>query len=203
MTAPSAWPAGISEAARGHDGRAGEPAPPALAPPAQALPAQALQEQEAAHVVIGDMAGLLRDNRGSVIADGCILGGVTIGLALETGLAARLPGPGLTGLIDLGLLCGTLVCWLAAVSVLVWAGRPVLNRVSELRWVTGAPLDPRAGWVTLPPAGADPAEWTWNRAYLLVGAARLARYRIQYADTWTYLAGGFFLAWTAVLILAR
>ncbi|HWG62684.1 MAG TPA: hypothetical protein VG253_13320, partial [Streptosporangiaceae bacterium] len=45
-------------------------------------------------------------------------------------------------------------------------------------------------WVTLPPVGADPAVWTWNRAYLLLGAARLARYRMQFADTWTYFTGG-------------
>jgi len=55
--------------------------------------------------------------------------------------------------------------------------------------------------VTLPPVNADPAEWTWNRAYLLLGAARLARYRLQLADTWTHLAGGHFLARTVIIIL--
>jgi hypothetical protein len=57
--------------------------------------------------------------------------------------------------------------------------------------------------VTLPPVRADPAEWTWNRAYLLLGAVRLARYRMRLADTGTYLAGGCFLAWTAIIILGR
>jgi hypothetical protein len=57
--------------------------------------------------------------------------------------------------------------------------------------------------VTLPPTGADPAEWTWSRAYLLLGAARRARYRMQFADTWTYFTAGCFLAWTAIGILGR
>jgi hypothetical protein len=30
---------------------------------------------------------------------------------------------------------------------------------------------------------------------------RLARYRLQLADTWTYLAGGHFLARTVIIIL--
>ena len=83
--------------------------------------------------------------------------------------------PSLLGVANVGLLGGVLACWLVAVFLLARAGRPVLNAVSELRWVTGAPLDPRAGWLTLPPVGAAPAEWTWNRAHLLLGAARLAR----------------------------
>ncbi len=130
-------------------------------------------------------------------------GEITIGFALEAGLSARAPRPSLAGVINLGLLAGIVVCWLAAVFLVARAGRPVLSTLSELRWVTGAPLDPRPGWVTLPPVGADPAEWTWNRAYLLLGAARLARYRMQFADTWTYFTGGCFLAWTMIIILGR
>ncbi|MGH3295872.1 MAG: hypothetical protein ACRDP7_29145, partial [Trebonia sp.] len=110
---------------------------------------------------------------------------------------------GVVGVINFGLLCGIVLCGLVAAFLLARASRPVLNALSELRWVTGAPLDPRPGWVTLPPVGADPGEWTWNRAYLLLGAARLARYRMQFADTWTYFTGGCFLAWTMLVILGR
>jgi hypothetical protein len=133
-----------------------------------------------------------------MITDGCLLGAITIGFAMEAGLSARALRPSLTGVISLGLLGAIVCCWLMAAFLLARASRPALNTVSELRWVTGAPLDPRPGWVTLPPVGADPAQWTWNRAYLLLGAARLARYRMQYADTWTYFTGGCFLAWTAL-----
>jgi hypothetical protein len=188
MTARPTWPTGKTEVATGNDDDDETPFLPDRAP---------------AHVVISDMADLLRDTRASMMKDGCLLGAITIGFALEAGLSARELRFSPAGVINLGLLAGIVVCWLAAVFLLAWAGRPVLSTLSELRWVTGAPLDPRPGWVTLPPVGADPAEWTWNRAYLLLGAARLARYRMQYADTWTYFTGGCFLAWTVIVMLGR
>lgn len=191
MTVPAAWPSGKSEVTPPGDGYAGRQAPPA----------QALPDQGPAGAVIGEMAGLLRDTRGGMMADGCMLSAITIGIALEAGFSARALRPSVTGVINLGLLCGMLACWLAAVFLLARAGRPVLKAVSELRWVTGAPLDPRAGWLTLPPPGANAAEWTWNRAYVLLAAARLARHRMQFADTWTYLTVGYFLVWTMVIVL--
>jgi hypothetical protein len=193
MTAPATWPSGKNEIRAPFDSdQAG----------GRASPEQA-SDQGQAHEVIAEMADLLRDNRGGLLTDACLLGAVAIGLALEAGVAAREPWPGLAGVINLCLLGGIASCWLVAAFLLARASRPVLNAVSELRWVTGAPLDPRPGWVTLPPVGADPAVWTWNRAYLLLGAARLARYRMQFADTWTYFAGGCFLAWTMLVILGR
>jgi hypothetical protein len=186
MIATAAWPSEKNEAAR-----AGGHGPPADEP----------DERESAHVVIAHMADLLRDTSGSAVVDACILSAVSIGVAVETGLSARVLRPGLAGAINVGGLCGLIACWLAAVVMLAWASRPVLNRVSQLRRVAGAPLDPRPEWVTLPPVGASPADWTWDRAYLLLGAARLARYRMQYADTWTYIAGGCFLVWSALVVI--
>jgi len=186
MIATATWPSEQNETA--HAGGHGPPAEPP-------------EDHEPAHVVIAAMADLLRDTGSSAIVDACILSTVSIGVAVETGLSAHVLRPGLAGVLNVGGLCGLLACWLAAVAVLAWASRPVLNRVSQLRWVTGAPLDPRPEWVTLPPVGASQADWTWDRAYLLLGAARLARYRMRYADTWTYLAGFCFLVWSALLIL--
>jgi hypothetical protein len=193
MTASATLPTRKNEAASPNDDYARR----------QAQAGQALPDHEPAHVVIGEMAELLRDMRGSMVTDGCLLGAITIGFALEAGLAARALRPDLAGITSLLLLGAIVSCWLVAVFSLLRASRPVLGTVSELRWVTGAPLDPRPNWVTLPPAGADPGEWTWSRAYLLLGSARLARYRMQFADTWTYFTGGCFLAWTAVVILGR
>jgi hypothetical protein len=190
MTASGTWPTRRNGAASTSDDYDRRQPPPERADP----------DHESAHLVISEMADLLRDTRGSLIANECVLGAIMIGIALEAGPAARAPRPDLAGVAALGVL---ICCWLAAAFLLARASRPVLRTVSELRWVTGAPLDPRPGWVTLPPVGADPAEWTWNRAYLLLGAARLARYRMQYADTWTYLTGGCFLAWTAIIVLGR
>lgn len=191
MTAPPTWPSRRNEATPPLDDYAGGQAPPL----------QVLPDHGTAQALIGEMADLLRDMRGSIIADGCILAAITIGFAMESGLSARALRLSLAGVLNLGLLCGLLACWLIAVFLLARTSRPVLNTVSELRWVTGAPLDPRAGWVTLPPVRANPADWTLNRAHLLLGAARLARYRMQFADTWTYITGGYFLAWTLILIL--
>jgi hypothetical protein len=193
MTTSATWPTRKNAVATAGDDYAGRPAPPG----------QELPEHELAHQIIGEMADLLRDIRGSMITDGCLLGAITIGFAMEAGLSARALRPSLTGVISLGLLGAIVCCWLMAAFLLARASRPALNTVSELRWVTGTPLDPRPGWVTLPPVGADPAQWTWNRAYLLLGAARLARYRMQYADTWTYFTGGCFLAWTVIALLGR
>jgi hypothetical protein len=189
MTASTTWPTPGNELA----GAADE------CPRGQAQPGQC--DHEPAHVVIGEMAGLLRDTRGRALADGCLLGAIAVGFALEAGLSARVRQPGLAGVVNLGLLCGIVCCWLVAVLLLARASRPALGALTGLRSATGAPVDPRPPWVTLPPAGADPARWSWDRAYLLLAAARSAGERMQLADTWTYFTGGCFLAWTAIIIL--
>jgi hypothetical protein len=162
---------------------------------------QGLPDQAPALAVISEMAGLLRDTRGNLLISAGMLSAITIGLALEAAFSARTLRPGVTGVFNGALLCGLLACWLRALILLATAGRPVVNALSELRWRTGAPVDPRPRWLTLPPLGANPEEWTWIRAHLLVGAARLARYRLQRADTWTYVTAAGFLAWTAVILL--
>jgi hypothetical protein len=190
-TARSSWP---SRRADGYydDDRA----VPDLAAPDQARP-----DQGPAHEVIGEMAGLLRDTRGSMILGGMVLGAITIGLALEAAFSARAVRPGVIGAVNVGLLCGLLVCWLRAVTLLALAGRPVLDALSEMRWKTGAPLDTRPRWLTVPPEGTSPDQWTWMRAHVLLGAARLARYRIQLADTWTYVTAAYFTVWTVIIFL--
>ena len=86
MTASAAWPTAKERGKPTSDDYTGGQAPPA----------QAVPDQEPAHVVISEMADLLRDTRGSMLTDGCLLGAITIGLALETGLSARVlrPEPG-------------------------------------------------------------------------------------------------------------
>ncbi len=167
----------------------------------QAAPNQLLSEQREAMGVISELAILLRDTRFYLSISAGTLAAITIGVALEaafSGWARRSAGP---DLLNFALLCGVLACWLRALILLVTSGRPVVSALSELRWRTGAPLDTRAPWLTLPPVGSNPEEWTWIRAHLLVGAARLTRYRLQRADTWTYVTAGAFLVWTAFLLL--
>jgi hypothetical protein len=167
----------------------------------QSSPDHTPADQEPAHAVIGEMARLLKATHIEMLMDGCVLAGIMIGIAVESMSWTRALHPSLAGVVDLGLMCGAAVTWLIAASVLVWAGRPVLHALSEHRWKTGAPLDPRARWLTLPPVGSSGEEWTWTRAHLLLGGARLAMYRIHLAGTWTIAAAVFFLVCTGALVL--
>jgi len=162
---------------------------------------RAQPDQGPAQEAIGEMAWLLRDTRSSMFLGGGVLSAITIAIGLEAAFSGRAIRPGVFGVVNAGLLSGLLLCWLTAVIMLALANRPVHDVLSEMRWKTGAPIDPRARWLTLPPAGSDPREWTWARAHLLLGAARLARRRTQVADTWTFIAAAYFLVWTVVILL--
>ena len=186
MTGRPSWP---YRPARGHHPRGGY------------LPDRAQPDQGPAQEAIGEMARLLRDTRSSMFLGGGVLSALTIAIGLEAAFSGRTARPGVTGAVNAGLLAGLLACWLTAVIMLAIANRPVHDTLSEMRWKLGAPVDPRAGWLTLPSAGAGPQEWTWARAHLLLGAARLARRRTQIADTWTHIAAAYFLLWTAVSLL--
>lgn len=152
------------------------------------------------HTVIGEMARLLRETRHNVLTGACVLAAITIGIALEARFAARALQPGTFRVINIGLLLGLVFCWLTAIALQAVVCRPTLNALSELRWKTGAPLDPRAAWLTLPPAGDHPEDWDWTRAHLLLAAARFALYRVQRADTWTYITASYFILWTVIVM---
>jgi hypothetical protein len=193
MTAQPTWPAGPAGRCNPQD----DPVPSQLR-----LDSEQLDEPHAsAYAIIGEMAGLLRETRGKMLASAGFLGALAIGIALEAGICARAPRHGLAGAVNIVLMCPLFFCWLVAVILVAMAGRPVLNALSEIRWLTRSPLDPRAPWLTLPPVGAHPDGWAWTRAHLLLGAARMARYRVQAADTWTCVAAACFLVWTAMMSL--
>jgi hypothetical protein len=158
-------------------------------------------DQGPAQEIIGEMAWLLRDTRSSMLLGGGVLSAITVAIGLEAAFSGRVVRPGLVGAVNVSLLTGLLLCWLTAVIMLALASRPVHNTLSEMRWKTGAPIDPRAAWLTLPATGTDPEEWTWTRAHLLLGAARLARRRAQIADTWTYVAAAYFGVWIVMSLL--
>jgi hypothetical protein len=193
MTAGQTWPSGPTDRSNPQDD---------FVQRQLTLGSEPLDEPQAsAYAVIGEMAGLLRETRGNLLASAGFLGALAIGIALEAGVSARALRPGLIGVINIALMCPLFCCWLVAVILVAMVSRPVLNALSEIRWATGAPLDPRAPWLTLPPVGAYPDGWGWTRAHLLLGAARMARYRVQAADTWTCVTAACFLLWTAIIIL--
>jgi hypothetical protein len=161
------------------------------------------QMRELAQEVIGDVAGMLNDIRPTMRLSGSILGGLTLGIALEAALAPSPLGHGAGSVAVVVLLICLIVSWLRAATLLVMAGRPVLGIVSDHHWEAGTALDPRAPWLTLPRIDATPQEWTWVRAHLLVGAARIRMTRTQSALTWIAITTGFFLFWTASVILTH
>lgn len=160
-----------------------------------------IPDRALAQELIGDLAELLNNTRPAMLLNGGLLGALTVGIAVEAGLSQHPVGSG-PGMLITGTLLGCVIaCWLIAVSRLVLAGRPVLGMVNDHRWKAGAPLDPRARWLHLPPIHATREEWIWVRAHLLVGAARIRMERVQRALAWTVATTGLFLAWTAMMFL--
>jgi hypothetical protein len=151
--------------------------------------------------VIEEMARLLRDTRGSMLLGGSVLGTLTTAIALEAALSPSVLRPGLAGLAYVSLLGCVILCWLRAAALLLLASRPVLDQLNEHRWRTGAPLDPRVRWLTMPSAEDSEAAWTWTRVNLMLGAARVRRERLHLADTWTFITVACFLAWTVAVLL--
>jgi len=151
--------------------------------------------------VIAEMAGLLRNTRGSMLLGGSVLSALTIGIALEAALSPSVARPGLAGVVGVSLLGCVILCWLRAAALLLLASRPVLDQLNEHRWLTGAPLDPRVSWLTMPTVEDSEAVWTWTRVNLMLGAARIRRERLHLADTWTLITVACFLAWTVAVLL--
>ena len=151
--------------------------------------------------VIAEMAWLLRDTRGNLLLDGSVLSAITIGIAVEASFSPSVLRPGVAGLACAGLLTALIGCWLRAAALLLLAGRPVLDQLNDQRWRTGAPVDLRVRWMTVPPAEENTDAWNWARVNLLLGAARIRRDRIHLVDTWTLVTGACFLAWTMAVLL--
>jgi hypothetical protein len=154
-----------------------------------------------AQEVIAEMAWLLRDTRGNMLLDGSVLSAITIGIAVEASFSPSVLRPGVAGLACAGLLTILIGCWLRTAALLLLAGRPVLDQLNDQRWRSGAPVDLRVRWMTVPPAEENNDAWNWARVNLLLGAARIRRDRIHLVDTWTLVTGACFLAWTMAVLL--
>lgn len=157
--------------------------------------------EETGPEVIGEMAWLLRDTRGSILLGGGMLIAIAVGIGFEAAFSRAALRPGAAGLAGLALLGGAVLCWLRAMALRLLAGRPVLDQLNESRWRTGGPVDLRTPWLSMPSVEDSQAEWNWARVNLLLSAARIRRERVHLADTWTFIATVAFLAWTAMLFL--
>ena len=128
-----------------------------------------------AQEVIAEMARLLRDTRGSMFLGGSVLSALTIGIALEAALSPSVLRPGLVGVACVSLLGCVVLCWPRAAALLLLASRPVLDQLNEHRWRTGAPVDPRVRWLSMPSVADSEVAWTWTQVNLMLGAARIRR----------------------------
>jgi hypothetical protein len=155
-----------------------------------------------AQQLLAEMAALIRDSRPYLIVSGAVAAAVLIGLATEAALVpVGGPGPGAVAAGALYVLVA--LCLLRTLILIMLAGLPLSQALSQQRVSSGAPLDPRAPWASVPPPGTFAEPWGWSRAHLLLSQARFRAERIQSAATWALVTTVAFLACTAVVLLAR
>lgn len=160
------------------------------------------RDGENAQELVAEMAALIRDTRPYLVVSSAVAAAVLIGLAVE---AATVPvgGPG-PGAVAAGALFALVAfCLLRTLTLIVLAGLPLSQSLSRQRVTSGAPLDPRAPWASVPSPGTFAEPWGWTRAHLLLSQARFRAERIQSATTWALITTAAFLACTAVVLLAR
>jgi hypothetical protein len=158
--------------------------------------------QESAQELLAEMAALIRDTRPSLVVSGSVAAAVLIGLAAESA-ALPLTGRGPGTMAAVALFAVVALCLLRTLTLIVLAGLPLAQALSQQRVASGAPLDPRAPWASIPVPGTDHPSWTWARAHLLLSQARFRADRIQAATTWALVTAAAFLVWTSVVLLAR
>jgi hypothetical protein len=158
--------------------------------------------QESAQELLAEMAALIRDTRPSLVVSGLVSAAVLAGLAVESVLLP-LGGRGPGAVAAIAAFAVVALCLLRTLTLIVLAGLPLAQSLSQQRVTSGAPLDPRAPWASVPLPGTDPGPWTWARAHLLLSQARFRADRIQAATSWALATAAVFLVWTSVVLLAR
>ncbi|HEY2241556.1 MAG TPA: hypothetical protein VGI21_22325 [Streptosporangiaceae bacterium] len=201
------WPQTTDRArmtlAAGPDDRAPDSrAPDGRAPDGRASDAWNAAGQESAQELLAEMAALIRDTRPALVVSGSVAAAVLVGLATESALLP-LTGRGPGAVAAIALFALVALCLLRTLMLIVLAGLPLAQSLSQQRVISGAPLDPRAPWASIPVPGTDPRAWTWARAHLLLSQARFRADRIQAATNWALVTAAVFLAWTSVVLLVR
>jgi hypothetical protein len=155
-----------------------------------------------ARQAVAEMAWLLRDARAGIVLGTSLLTAITLGIGLEAAFSPTVLRAGLAGFASAAVLAVLLGCWLRAAALLLLAGRPVLEQLNAHRWRSGAPVDPRVRWLTLPPSDPGAGAWDWTSVNLLLGAVRIRCERVHLADTWTFVTAAVFGVWTALIFLS-
>ncbi len=129
-----------------------------------------------------------------------LLAAVLVGAATVTSALALRGRPLEIGAA--GLLVPVILSWLAAAILLAVSESPVSRTLGQLRWSTGAPVDPSAPWSRLgayPPADA---EVTWDYVVALIAAATRQHARARLALYAVVVTTALFLLWMTLSLAA-
>ncbi|MGE5291431.1 MAG: hypothetical protein ACM3ML_30360 [Micromonosporaceae bacterium] len=147
------------------------------------------------------MTELLRAARPAMVVSGVAVAAVTVGVAVEEVVRPMSLHAGLGSAVYAGLLAALAASVIRVVSLMISAGRPLMDELGELRRQTGAPVDPRAPWTpvrTLIPTSRAVRE---KRLQAVLSAARFRNARIHQALGWAAIAVICFFAWTLVSLI--
>jgi len=146
----------------------------------------------------GEMALLLTD------ADAVmnLAGGLIVADALGIVVAVKWPFMLHVSWWSLGMLAGAMLSWISAAVHLVWAERPVTNTLSELRYRTGAPIDPSVPWEPRSSIRNAVTGLSWKQLLALIAAANVRRARARSALAWSAIAVGSLCAWALTQFMA-
>ena len=129
-----------------------------------------------------------------------LLAAVLVGAATVTSALAVSGKPPAIGIA--WLLMPVVLSWLVAAVLLAASESPVSRTFGEIRWMTGAPVDPSAPWS---PLGAYPpadAEVTWDYVVALIAAATRQHARVRLALSGAVVTTVLFLLWMTLSLAA-
>jgi hypothetical protein len=150
-----------------------------------------------------EMAELLRDARPGMLVSGVTVAAVTVGVAVEAVAVPVNLHAGIGTVVCLGLFAVLALSVIRTTTLMIVAGRPLLDQLGELRRQTGAPVDPTVPWTPVRRLPLPSRTTVLDCAQRVLAAAHFRNARIHLALGWAIITMISFCAWTlAVLILA-
>jgi hypothetical protein len=153
-------------------------------------------EAETTAVDVARIISLLGDTRCLVLVSGALLTADVVGGAFV--VSALLGRHEITALSALGLLGLVLLSWLRTAALVVAAERPVAVAFSELRRVTGAPVDPSAPWSSVGVRSMVASDLGWDHVVSLIAAVTLRHARARLALSWAVITTVGLCVWMAL-----
>jgi hypothetical protein len=185
--APRAWPASQDWPATQVPAQPGEQE--GYPPPAAACPHTA--EVTSVIEITGDARRLTLSAVGLLVTD-------LIGAAVV--VSALFARGHLAGLGPVGLLLPVMLGWIVTAVLVLAAEWPVAYAFGQLRWSTGAPVDPSAPWSPLGVLPLPDSAVTWNHVVPLIAATTLRQTRARRALISAVITTAAFFSWMALAL---